>query len=226
MDYIDFEWERCIDGYRLTEDRTDVLSVSNRAEKYRPTAFPTLFRVFADQPATAEGALDFIGKFGLLGHYTVKNYKAGGVIISKEGLTAADTEDGRFEKYINEPVAYFIEAQRSIKDAICLFENKDLVGLVKAFNRDFTAGQLRPRLRDRPFGRVALVFRPITLLQFMWLQFGMFTGSGNRLLRCERCNAPFIVGAGTGRRETAKFCSNACKVAAFRARNESKTNRA
>lgn len=40
-----------------------------------------------------------------------------------------------------------------------------------------------------------------------------------RVLRCERCGVAFEVGFGTGRRSTSKFCSNACRVAAFKARH-------
>ena len=46
------------------------------------------------------------------------------------------------------------------------------------------------------------------------------TQPGVKLFSCDRCGKPFQVGPGTKRRCTAKYCSNACKVAACRARHE------
>ena len=44
--------------------------------------------------------------------------------------------------------------------------------------------------------------------------------SDTELISCEHCKSPYVVGTGTGRRNTAKYCSRKCKVAAFRARQK------
>jgi hypothetical protein len=54
----------------------------------------------------------------------------------------------------------------------------------------------------------------------MWLQFAFFGGGGATMLRCGHCTKPFLVGTGLKRRSTSKYCGDACKVAAFKARQE------
>ena len=199
MGLIDFEWGRCIDGYRLTKNGSDVEANSERFESYRPMSFPVLFQMFLDTPRSSEGVLDFVSKFGALG-----------------GL-------GTSIFYANEPVESFCEKQDHLRHASELAATADWIGLVDCYNTDKfgsnAIGRLRSRLRHEPRGTVALVFQPTNLVQFMWLQFALHIQSKAKLLRCQRCGSPFVVGTGTGRRETAKFCSNACKVAAFRDRH-------
>jgi hypothetical protein len=194
---IVFEWGRCIDEYQLTADGLSIEAVSERFETYRPTEFRVLFQTFIDTPASPQGALGFVNKFGGLGGL------GGGI------------------NYANEIVDGFFESQQQLKRASQLAKTADWIGLVDYYNGSQSkSGRVRSQLRHQPRGKVALVFVPVSLIQFLWLQFALHEASGTKLLRCERCSAPFDVGAGTGRRETAKFCSNACKVAAFRARNE------
>ena len=130
-------------------------------------------------------------------------------------------------------------AQRAaICRAIDLFEAGDSMELLANFNNEGW-GRLRIELRFDPgrglrllppteeflnqYQRVAhkltAVLVPASLIQFLWLQFALHAQSDAKLWRCEHCGDPFTVGSGTGRRETAKFCSNACKVAAFRTRH-------
>jgi hypothetical protein len=198
MEMIEFEWGRCIDGYRISQDGENIEPISRRFEKYRPMSFPVLFQDFIDIPPEGQGALDFSNKFGTLG----------GAV-------------GRYN--ISESLYLFLLRQEHLRQAIKLSESADWPALVDLFNTDkygtFTRGFLTPRLRHQPRGKVVLVFEPTNLIQFLWLQFALHLGSGAKLLRCERCGSPFTVGTGTGRRETAKFCSNACKVAAFRNRH-------
>jgi len=197
MNLIEFEWGRCIDGYRVVKDSRgdqDVIAVSTRFELYRPVEFPVLFQTFADTPADVGGALNFVNKFGALG----------GLGNIRQG---------------NEQFHSFIEFQSSLRQAIDLAQAADWAGLIECYNKNqFGRGRLNSQLCHQPFGKVALVFVPTNLIQFLWLQFALHVGSDAKLLRCERCGAPFRVGTGTGRRDTAKFCSNACKVAAFRGR--------
>jgi hypothetical protein len=198
MDLIEFECGRCIDGYRSRrrdDGEIEIEAMSQRFEPYRPAQFPVLFQMFADTPPTAEDAVNFSSKFGVLGG---------------TGLSI---------NIFNTSLSEFINFQTSLREAIDAATVEDWPRLVELFNsREFGRGRIQSRLTHIPRGKVGLVFVPTNLIQFLWLQFALHVGSDAKLLRCERCNAPFRVGPATGRRETAKFCSNACKVAAFRGR--------
>jgi hypothetical protein len=209
MDLIDFEWQRCIDGFRIDhydEEPYDLIrhggleSASSRFERYRPTEFPALFQQFADMPHSTKGMGDFANRFGLL--------EMGRVTPSIKHVTASTL------------VYPLLAHHRALCWAISRFEAGDGLALAHLYNedRDPGIGWLRTELRLQSSGKLSLVFVPSSLIQFLWLQFALHVASGAKLLRCERCNLPFPCGSGTGRRETAKFCSNRCKVASFRKR--------
>lgn len=46
-----------------------------------------------------------------------------------------------------------------------------------------------------------------------------FFGDYTRDQECEHCGFEFVTGVGTGRTKKAKYCSDRCRVYAFRARN-------
>jgi hypothetical protein len=56
-------------------------------------------------------------------------------------------------------------------------------------------------------------FRPTTLLDALWLQFGQEVTRGVKIQVCQHCGAWFEAGAGTGRRADAKFCSDEHRIA-------------
>jgi hypothetical protein len=64
-----------------------------------------------------------------------------------------------------------------------------------------------------------LTLRADTLRQFMIMEIAFAAAAGARLSRCEYCGTAFLMGPMTGRRSTAKFCSDRCRVAAMRQRN-------
>lgn len=109
--------------------------------------------------------------------------------------------------------------QRQIRRALSLLQEGDSSALIKYWNSSEGTALIRTELRAGGDGRLEMVFAPPDLIQAMWLQLAQFACSGTKLLRCERCNEPFVVGSGTGRRSTSKYCSNACKVAAFKERH-------
>lgn len=74
---------------------------------------------------------------------------------------------------------------------------------------DFSAGSGRPRL----------ALRPESLFAFMVLEAAMVAANGARLAACEHCGKFFLTGHLTGRRSSAKYCSDRCRVAAMRKRN-------
>ena len=62
MDLLEFEWGRCIDGYRESDENIE--AASERFATYRPGDTPVLFQLFADMPPTSQGALDFVNNYG------------------------------------------------------------------------------------------------------------------------------------------------------------------
>jgi hypothetical protein len=202
MDLIEFEAARCLDGYRLTSKEpfdAQIDSLSENFEVYRPDAFPALFQQFADVPHTAQGMLNFANNFGLIG-----------------GLGYIAPSDLKGESY---PVRDILEQQNALREAIQFYEARDWPRIVECYNTGWGRGALNSRLRIGPFGKLSFIFIPTNLNQFLWLQFARYVSGDTKLLRCEKCSSPFLVGTGTGRRDTAKFCSNACKTAAFRNRH-------
>jgi hypothetical protein len=64
-------------------------------------------------------------------------------------------------------------------------------------------------------GRVALTAR--TLVAFMAFEIYMVAENGAYIRRCKRCCDLFLYGTGTGRRNTATYCSGRCRTGAHRA---------
>jgi hypothetical protein len=201
MKMVDFPWRRCLDGYRLDDERNRLSSASDRFEQYRPLEIPGLFAIFAeDTPASAKGMLGFCDGFGLPG---------GG---RPDMATTATPTQQRVDDLLGD--------QREMRRALSLLQR----GNASELSRGWNSSPARPptlvriELGATSDGRMEMAFLPPDLIQAMWLQFAQFACSGAQLLRCERCNTPFVVGSGTGRRSTSKWCSNACKVAAFQQR--------
>ncbi len=67
--------------------------------------------------------------------------------------------------------------------------------------------------------RPRLAFRPETLSDLMFLEVAFALDAGAKLRRCEHCGTAFLIGHLTGRRSTAVYCSDRCRVAALRAKN-------
>ncbi len=60
---------------------------------------------------------------------------------------------------------------------------------------------------------------PITSLAgFMLMETALVLTGGGQVMRCEQCGIIFNTGSGTGRRNTAMYCANRCRVAAQRLR--------
>ena len=63
---------------------------------------------------------------------------------------------------------------------------------------------------------------PECLLDFLWLQFATAIAGGIRYQSCVECGAWFIVAPGRGR-EDKKFCSDACRMRAYRKRKSQRS---
>jgi hypothetical protein len=217
MNPIEFVWIRSPGAYSIStmperdgDPREPCLSTGGEKyfETYRPTEFPALFQEFADKPATAEGMRDFFNTYGPLEW------------LDKRSPFKFRPEPGWREHSVELFLSDLREQHARLQHAIDLFEAGDLAALAQSFNQSGW-GRLRPELRPRPDGKLGMVWIPVSLLQFLWLQFAEYVGSDTKLFRCEQCNRPFLVGTGTSRRSQAKYCSDACRHAAFRHRRAS-----
>ena len=169
-------------------------------ETYRPTEFPTLFRIFADMPATAEGMRNFFNRFGPVEWDSDERFAP--------LVPAADWYNHR--SLLSEVLSH----HASLRHAIDLFEAGNLSELSRGF--DWAgSGRLRTKLRPQATGKLAMVLVPSSLIQFLWFQLAQYAVSDARLFRCEQCGHPFLVGSKTGRRSKAKYCSDSCRL--FRA---------
>jgi len=177
-------------------------SASDRFEDYEPLKISRLFAIFAEEtPSTAEGMQAFCNKFGLLGGGRPDLAPSRGKPTSEAVV-----------------VDVLLEEHREFQRAVQLYRQGDLEGAAKYWNSRHWPATFRTELRVAPDGKVKMVFAPPGLIQAIWLQFAFAMCGDAKLFRCERCDTPFVVGAGTGRRSTSKFCSNACKVATFKKR--------
>jgi hypothetical protein len=221
---IDFEWSMCIDKYRLKSHvegyqlgegqriqeirKADgaIEAVSDRYQRYKPFNVPALFVRFAkDTPASANGMLQFCNQFGIPEGIPPEAYP-------RDAIEPRDVTH-----YV--AVDVLLRHQALMRRALNLFEKNDPKALMAAFNAIEGASSARIELRQAEDGHLYWCQVPPDLIRAMWLQFAMHASSGTKLFRCQRCNEPFIVGTHTGRRRTAIYCSNACKVAAFQARH-------
>jgi len=73
-------------------------------------------------------------------------------------------------------------------------------------------------------GRPQVIIRPQSLLSVMWLQFSVAVTEEKQYRACEHCGTYFEVGAGKGRK-TKKFCSESCRVMAFRNKKKIKDDK-
>jgi hypothetical protein len=210
MKMVDFQWWVCRDGYRLeqsSENDFAVISQSHRFRSYRPSEIRSLFAIFAeDTPSTPEGMRYFCGRFGMPGG-TVHDFapSSRGPDSMQWGQTSV-----------------LLGHQWNLRRAVDLYRGGQTSELLARWNSMGQVALVRTEMQIGPEGRPQMVFAPLDLIQAMWLQLAEAACAGSQLLRCERCSQPFVVGPGTGRRGTSKWCSNACKVAAYQERQGQK----
>ena len=216
MELLEFAWARCLDGYRREPKK--LLSAkmeaklktgrwvnvdphpgsemirpnSDRFERTQPLK-NVLFKIFADWEATPDGMVHFCNAYGQLW------------IPGASGI---------------EQVDWLLAEQKALRHVLKLLNAGDPSQLIRRFDVSWAGGCVF-KLRRSDGGSLLPVLIPESLIQAMWFQLALYAANPNiALLSCQRCRKPFYVGTGTKRRSTAKYCSNACKVADFKARQE------
>jgi hypothetical protein len=117
--------------------------------------------------------------------------------------------------------------QKSLENLLVLAGGVDRKEAVNAANRGmalFASRGLTPQLDGLgQSGALRLALTPDSPLVFMTMECAMVAHSGARLARCAHCENVFLTGPMTGRRSSAQYCSDRCRVAAARARAASKS---
>lgn len=230
MDLLRLQWTRRPDGYIVDEfpvfeptrpegdgvDRREFV-VTSRPETsndddqtYEPLAEqPGLFRTFADTKASPDGALDFANRFGLLGIQTTLR-----VVIGP----SADSPH-RSVVSLAERVDQWLKAIRAMRRLCGLWDagrRKDAAILLDAAIRN-DERPIVPSVFFREDGQLKLTIRPSGLWTAMLLQAALAFAGNLGLRACAHCGRWFNYGTGTGRRNTALYCSGGCRSAAFNA---------
>jgi hypothetical protein len=220
---IDFEWQRDDAGYDYIPAASGTPSPSEMSPLYtiisegllvpgRPARIVRrggnlapdrpfdrvngLYRIFAGLGTTDEGLLDFVNRFGPLTEFG-------------NGDTGEEVLFGRGHA----------ETMRDLLS--CSTEERGIY-----FSRFGEAGTSWSRLDvtlafNLETGKPQFKFRPPTLVNALWLEFGYALASDASLRICLHCGRWFEAGPGTGRREDAKFCADAHRIA-FNSRKRTK----
>ena len=224
------EWERCPKGYSICEPLPDFFDIgkdrevdegdcflkaeSKKIVNYRPMEkFPGLFMEFAHTEQTAAGVQQFANRHGLL-------------------WKLFEEMDGEDPVMIHQWCRYIRQMGSAVKHWEEQREAGDIGNLIQVFSEQTELSlamttQIRVQadicLRpvDDPM-RAALYLRPVSLHGAMWGQFMEAMADNAQLRRCAQCPSWIVYGPKTGRRESAKFCSSACRRAAWKAEKESK----
>jgi len=209
---IDFPWFKDASGYRLVKKET--LPGGKRVDRIvpnggdrvaiRPMETPDLYRVFANLDS-AEKLLKFVEEVGLLGDYEGEQPELDGYYqdpVDGSELLYVDFYEGM-------PVGKYLEYAAIFKEA--LHQKKEGPEQVAAFLKSSDARMLAlghlALVSDKRLGaRFQIV--PADLMQALWSQLGQVLASNIKLSTCLQCGELFEVGAGSGRRADAKFCSD------------------
>lgn len=227
-DLLWFEWEKDLAGYSIAIKREDyewlkmagrgvrevfedgirsgkvdfdeepiLVPVGGEVLRYRPFELGSaIFREFAATPETQDGIMAFAAKYGRLGS----------------------------SFFTSESVHYWCSKIHDLAAAVdtwdeCI-EKGDLTPFARVFNT-YDLGQVTIKFGATRFGeRPRLRLEPASLLDAMWIQFGQMADGEAQLKLCDWCPTWFAIGTGTGRRSTARFCSDTCRKASNRHEKE------
>jgi hypothetical protein len=189
---IDFTWTLDPKGYRLTESKPLRRVVRNGPNGSEVPCRPLNgdeFRIFASIATSDAGVLDFVQRFGPL---------------TWDGWDASKGD-------ILELVMHHARAMRELRGAAAEGHSPSFDSGPVYIGSDSAvhAGVIWDPAAKSP----RWCFRPNTLLDAIWLQFGEAVTRGAQLRACQHCGAWFEAGTGTGRRADARFCSDEHRIA-------------
>jgi hypothetical protein len=122
-----------------------------------------------------------------------------------------------------------LEHQSKYRELLHIIGGEDRIAAMTAINstignRVGAENNLIPTFHlAGPHGTPQLLLKSASLLGFMKMEMAMIASNGARVGECEKCSAMFVTGPMTGRRSSAIYCSDRCRVAAMRARQATAT---
>ena len=160
--------------------------------EYRPLDEQSgLARRFAYLPKTPSAILDFANEFGFLG-----------LECSKHPDDVEWAEHSPWWHTHVQGLRHFVER----------IDTDDKYSIASVFN-EYVEPEMTVRIEAARAKRPALKVAPLNLIAGMWLQVAGELTTGTKYRKCEWCPRWFSYGAGTGRRETRRFCSDGCRKA-------------
>jgi hypothetical protein len=209
---IELEWPRDPEGYRLIETgRPKTLRIvrngAGKGPEHHPLFHPLastdlLFGVFANNATTAEGALDFVTRYGPL---TYDGWDAMGDEVDR---VTHDAERMR------EVLKVWVGKQKKLQIPFRPSSKRTGKPLIIHPHDTGPSSSLNAAVVWDPATKaLKWEFRSNTLLDALWLQLAQALTSATNFRQCEKCDRFFTAGRGTGRRLDAKFCSDEHRIA-------------
>ena len=203
------EWERCIDGYHLDEV-TPLTAQEEAYFKYKPW----IDRTYLNSPLILRNS-SRMERYRPLKNPVFAIFTRWDA--SPEGMVRFCDAYGPLIGM--DPVDWMLDQQLILQNTIRGLEDGDPFQLLMQLRRgDCSTCSLT--LRPSSPGQFVPALIPKSLGHAMHVQLALNVASGAKLWSCEHCDIPFFVGTGTKRRNTAKYCSNACRVAAYKKRHQ------
>jgi hypothetical protein len=219
---IDFEWWRDNAGYRYVPAAPGNPEPSEMSAKYQiiapimgPAGKPArivrrggklvpyrpfdkvhgLYRLFAHRGTIAEELLDFVNRFGPL------------------------TEEGNRDS--GEEVLFAFAHASAMREVLSCPMTERPAYFSRFGDKGLAWSRIDVALAFNPMtGKPQFRLTPPTLVNALWLELGQALVSDASIRNCMHCGGWFEAGPGTGRREDAKFCSDAHRIA-FNSRRRS-----
>jgi hypothetical protein len=155
-----------------------------------------LYRIFAHLGTTGEKLLDFVNRFGPL------------------------TEEGNRDS--GEEVLFAISHAETMREILSYSKIERGAYFSRFRGKGLRWSRIDVALAFNPVtGRPQFRFTPPTLINALWLELGQALSSDASIRNCHHCGGWFEAGPGTGRREDAKFCCDAHRIA-FNSQKRSK----
>lgn len=233
MQLVHLTWHIDPKGYRLIDriqESGDRGLVVRNGEPYgpqnsiRPMDIPAVHHLLAETPDTPEGALDFIQRFGFL---------------FKDDAEAEGVEEFILAKrFVEQLLKTFIRVQNDVP--VLDWEGGEKIGHEKArqaaqegrkaLNEMFSQGvkgSLGISYEYNKDNRPEIIFKPSNLFHaIVWLAFQDFTEARDpKKCKSPSCTEWFYYGPGTGKRNTAVYCSRRCEKAHAYERLKASSNR-
>ena len=186
------------DGDQLAPHQV-VSPKGNQIKRFDPIEVsPKLYLLFGNTPKTIEGILGFAGKYGLLtkgdGHETVDQWGY--------NITQMRTAISMWEQVRESNPAAFSKNYRRL----CPCSENNFKHLLQ---------------EEKPSGALRWYLEPENLLAAMWFQFAGAIDGATSFSTCTECSVWIDTVPGSNRPDKI-YCSNACRMRAYRKRKAGK----